>query len=185
MVPGAATEFGPALYALADAGRGGGLPALLRSGAALRVLESTWQAPGAIGAPGSGAAVEPQVRDVLVAADLLAQQLRALSAPWYGAEQQPTRERRWSAVRLPGRAAAPAGLGAADICHAVGGGPAALPGLLAKHFYGIPLVITEHSLHLRERARGYRDAPYRRPVRARCCSPSSGCWPARPTSRPG
>ncbi|MFC1432863.1 DUF3492 domain-containing protein [Streptacidiphilus sp. N1-3] len=166
VVPGAATEFGPALYALADAGRGGGLPALLRSGAALRILESSWQAPGAIGAAGSGAAVEPQVRDVLVAADLLARNLRALSAPWYGTEQEPGRDHWWSPGRLPGRPAAPAGLAAVDLCHAVGGGPAALPGLLAKHFYGIPLIITEHSLHLRERARGYRDAPYRRPVRA-------------------
>ncbi|MFC1417392.1 DUF3492 domain-containing protein [Streptacidiphilus cavernicola] len=167
--PGAAAGFGPALYALAEAGRGGGLPALLRSGAALRVLETAWQAPGAIGAAGSGAAVEPQVRDVLVAADLLAHHLRALSAPWYGAEpaaEGPVRERWWSAVRLPGQAAGPAGLASADICHAVGGGPAVLPGLLAKHFYGIPLIITEHGLHLRERARGYRDAPYRRPVRA-------------------
>ena len=167
--PGAAAGFGPALYALADAGRGGGLAALLRSGAALRVLETAWQAPGAIGAAGSGAAVEPQVRDVLVAADLLAHHLRALSAPWYGAErgaERPVGERRWAQGRLPGRAARPSGLASADICHAVGGGPAVLPGLLAKHFYGIPLIITEHGLHLRERARGYRDAPYRRPVRA-------------------
>jgi glycosyltransferase involved in cell wall biosynthesis len=70
----------------------------------------------------------------------------------------------------PSRVAEPAstvpGLAEVDLCHAVGGGPAVLPGLLAKHFYGIPLIITEHSLHLRERARGYRDAPYRWPVRA-------------------
>jgi glycosyltransferase involved in cell wall biosynthesis len=41
-----------------------------------------------------------------------------------------------------------------------------LRGLVAKHDYGTPLLITEHSLHLRERARGYRAAPYRAPVRA-------------------
>ena len=175
VLPGAAPEFGPALYALADAGRGGGLPALLRSGAALGVLESAWQAPGAIGAAGSGSAAEPQVRDVLVAADLLAQNLAALSAPWYGTEPEPRGAGSaggagsapwWSPARLAGRPARPSGLESVDICHAVGGGPAVLPGLLAKHFYGIPLIITEHSLHLRERARGYRDAPYRRPVRA-------------------
>ncbi|MFC1407206.1 MULTISPECIES: DUF3492 domain-containing protein [Streptacidiphilus] len=145
--PAAAEGFGPALYALAEAGRGGGLAALLRSGAALRLIETAWKAPGAVAVSGSGSAGEPLVRDALVAADLLANCLRALSAPWYD-------ERR------------PEGLGAADLCHALGGGLAVLPGLLAKHFYGIPLIITEHSLHLRERARGYRDAPYRRPVRA-------------------
>lgn len=164
--PGAAAEFGPALYALADAGRNGGLPALLRSGAALRTLETAWQAPGAMGAAGSGAAAEPLARDVLVAGDLLAHFLRALSAPWYLPEPTPVRGSRWSTGALPGRRSGPAGLAAADLCHALGGGTAVLPGLLAKHFYGIPLIITEHSLHLRERARGYRDSPYRRPVRA-------------------
>ncbi|WP_042411090.1 DUF3492 domain-containing protein [Streptacidiphilus carbonis] len=145
--PAAAEEFGPALYTLAEAGRGGGLAALLRSGAALRIIEAAWKAPGAVVASGTGSAGEPLVRDALVAADLLAHCLRALSAPWYD-------ERR------------PEGLTGSDLCHALGGGLAVLPGLLAKHFYGIPLIITEHSLHLRERARGYRDAPYRRPVRA-------------------
>ena len=150
--PAAAESFGPALYALAGAGRGGGLAALLRSGAALRIIEAAWKAPGAVVVSGSGSAGEPLVRDALVAADLLAHCLRALSAPWY--DQR----------RAEGPAAV--GLGSADLCHALGGGLAVLPGLLAKHFYGIPLIITEHSLHLRERARGYREAPYRRPVRA-------------------
>ncbi|TDU04346.1 glycosyltransferase involved in cell wall biosynthesis [Streptomyces sp. 846.5] len=151
--PAAAETFGPALYALAEAGRGGGLAALLRSGAALRIIEAAWKAPGAVAVSGSGTAGEPLVRDALVAADLLAHCLRALSAPWYD-------ERRSGGPVVAG------GLGGADLCHALGGGLAVLPGLLAKHFYGIPLIITEHSLHLRERARGYRDAPYRRPVRA-------------------
>ncbi|MEY9840469.1 DUF3492 domain-containing protein [Streptacidiphilus sp. EB103A] len=155
--PAAAETFGPALYALAEAGRGGGLAALLRSGAALRIIEAAWKAPGAVVGSGSGTAGEPLVRDALVAADLLAHCLRALSAPWYD-------ERRSDERRSEGPVAG--GLGGADLCHALGGGLAVLPGLLAKHFYGIPLIITEHSLHLRERARGYRDAPYRRPVRA-------------------
>lgn len=150
--PAAAESFGPALYALAEAGRGGGLAALLRSGAALRIIEAAWKAPGAVAVSGSGTAGGPLVRDALVAADLLAHCLRALSAPWY--------DERRSGGPVAG------GLGGADLCHALGGGLAVLPGLLAKHFHGIPLIITEHSLHLRERARGYRDAPYRRPVRA-------------------
>ncbi|MFD0329035.1 DUF3492 domain-containing protein [Streptacidiphilus monticola] len=53
-----------------------------------------------------------------------------------------------------------------DLCHVLGGGPALLPALLAKRFHGVPLVLTEHGLHLRERLRGYRDAPYGLPVRA-------------------
>ncbi|MEY9963221.1 glycosyltransferase involved in cell wall biosynthesis [Streptacidiphilus sp. MAP12-16] len=173
--PGAAAEFGPALYALAEAGRGGGLPALLRSGAALRLLEAAWQEPGAVAARGSGSAAEPLVRDALVAADLLERCLRPLSASWYEPADGYPRRLRWPWAQGAPSAGGPAGgrsggrsggLAAVDLCHAVDGGLAVLPGLLAKHFYGIPLIITEHSLHLRERARGYRSAPYRRPVRA-------------------
>ena len=142
--PGATGGFGPALYALAEAGRGGGLPALLRSGAALDVIESAWRTPGARGTIGPGSVGEPLVRDALVAVDLLERCLRPLSAPWYGRDA----------------------LASADLCHAVDGGLGVLPGLLAKHDHGTPLLITEHSLHLRERARGYRTAPYRWPVRA-------------------
>lgn len=83
---------------------------------------------------------------MLVAADLLEQCLRPLSAPWYGT--------------------GPAGLGGADLCHVVGGGPAALPALVARELHGVPFVVTEHGLHLREQYRGYRSAPYRWPVRA-------------------
>ncbi|WP_461031059.1 DUF3492 domain-containing protein, partial [Streptomyces sparsus] len=43
-----------------------------------------------------------------------------------------------------------AGLSGVDLCHAVGGGPAALPGLLAKHLFGTPLLITEYGVRLRE-----------------------------------
>ncbi|QMU75216.1 DUF3492 domain-containing protein [Streptacidiphilus sp. PB12-B1b] len=142
--PGGADGFGPALYALAESARGGGLPALLRSGAALDTVEAAWRTPGARGTVGPGSVGEPLVRDALVAVDLLERCLRPLSAPWYG----------------------PDGLASADVCHAVDGGLAVLPGLLARHEHGIPLIITEHSLHLRERARGYRTAPYRWPVRA-------------------
>lgn len=142
--PGATGGFGPALYALAEAGRGGGLPALLRSGAALNVIEAAWRTPGARGTIGPGSVGEPLVRDALVAVDLLERCLRPLSAPWYGQDA----------------------LASADLCHAVDGGLGVLPGLLAKHDHGTPLLITEHRLHLRERARGYRTAPYRWPVRA-------------------
>ncbi|MFD7988694.1 DUF3492 domain-containing protein [Kitasatospora indigofera] len=135
-------SFGPGLYRLAELARAdGALPAFLASGQAQRVLERAWRSPGADTAAG-----QPMVRDVLVAADLLEQCLRPLSAPWYGT--------------------GPGGLGAADVCHVIGTGPAALPALAAKQLHGVPFVVTEHGLHLREQYAGYREAPYRWPVRA-------------------
>jgi glycosyltransferase involved in cell wall biosynthesis len=89
----------------------------------------------------------PLVQDVLVAADLLEQALRPLSLPWYGPKGA-------------------GGLAAVDVCHVVGGAPSVLVGLTAKRLLGLPMLLTEHSLHLRERYRGYRESPYRRPVRA-------------------
>ncbi|MEV0193322.1 DUF3492 domain-containing protein [Kitasatospora purpeofusca] len=140
--PGERSGFGPGLYRLAELARAdGALPAFLVSDRARRVLERVWRSPGADTSAG-----QPLVCDVLVAADLLEQCLRPLSAPWYGT--------------------APGGLGAADLCHVVGGGPAALPALVAKQLHGVPFVVTEHGLHLREQYLGYREAPYRWPVRA-------------------
>jgi glycosyltransferase involved in cell wall biosynthesis len=42
------------------------------------------------------------------------------------------------------------GLARAALCHAVGGGLATLPGLLARRFFGTPLLVTEHRVGLRE-----------------------------------
>ncbi|MFJ9454928.1 DUF3492 domain-containing protein [Kitasatospora sp. NPDC101447] len=141
VLPGERAGFGPGLYRLAAlAGEDGGLPAFLASAHARRILERTWRLPGADTSAG-----QPLVCDVLVAADLLEQCLRPLSAPWYGT--------------------GPGGLGAADLCHVVGGGLAALPALVARHLHGVPFVVTEHGLHLREQYLGYREAPYRWPVR--------------------
>ncbi|MGW4898234.1 DUF3492 domain-containing protein [Kitasatospora sp. NPDC004240] len=142
VMPGERASFGPGLYRLAELGReDGGLPAFLASGRARRVLERVWRSPGADTSAG-----QPLVCDVLVAGDLLEQCLRPLSAPWYGT--------------------GPGGLGAVDLCHVAGGGPAALPALVARQLHGVPFVVTEHGLHLRERYLGYREAPYRWPVRA-------------------
>ncbi|MEU9044210.1 MULTISPECIES: DUF3492 domain-containing protein [unclassified Kitasatospora] len=141
VLPGERPGFGSGLYRLAALAReDGALPAFLASGHARRILERTWRLPGADTSAG-----QPLVRDVLVAADLLEQCLRPLSAPWYGT--------------------GPGGLGAADLCHVVGGGLAALPALVARHLHGVPFVLTEHGLHLREQYLGY-EAPYLRPVRA-------------------
>ncbi|MDH6575538.1 DUF3492 domain-containing protein [Kitasatospora sp. MAP5-34] len=144
VLPGERAGFATGLYqlaALARADGAGALPAFLASGPARRTLEQEWGAPGADTAAG-----QPQVCDVLVAGDLLEQCLRPLAAPWYGTDEE--------------------GLGAVDLCHVVGGGPAALPALAAKQLHGVPFVVTEHGLHLREQYRSYRSAPYRWPVRA-------------------
>ncbi|MFD7598514.1 DUF3492 domain-containing protein, partial [Kitasatospora sp. NPDC059812] len=142
VLPGERAGFGAGLYRLAVLAREDGtLPAFLASAHARRTLERVWRLPGAETSAG-----QPLVRDVLVAADLLEQCLRPLSAPWYGT--------------------GPDGLGGADLCHVVGGGPAALPALVARYLHGVPFVVTEHGLHLREQYLGYREASYRWPVRA-------------------
>ncbi|WKX72455.1 DUF3492 domain-containing protein [Streptomyces sp. XD-27] len=58
------------------------------------------------------------------------------------------------------------GLAAVDLCHATSGGPAALPGLLAKRFFGTPLLVTEYGARLREHYLTYAAAPLSTPVRA-------------------
>ncbi|KOG39822.1 GT4 family glycosyltransferase PelF [Streptomyces resistomycificus] len=52
------------------------------------------------------------------------------------------------------------------VAHAVSGGVAVLPGLAALQQHGVPLLLTEHGVYLRERYLGYRTAPYRWPVKA-------------------
>ncbi|MBK3596567.1 GT4 family glycosyltransferase PelF [Streptomyces sp. MBT51] len=52
------------------------------------------------------------------------------------------------------------------VAHAVSGGIAVLPGLTALERHGVPLLLTEHGVYLRERYLGYRTAPYRWPVKA-------------------
>jgi glycosyltransferase involved in cell wall biosynthesis len=146
-VPAASAAFAFALHGLAEAGRGGGLPALLRSSAAVRVLEQAWLGSGTAVAVGPADAGVALVQDVLVAADILERALRPLSLPWY--------EGRGGCAALAG----------ADVCHVVGGPAGALPGLVAKHWLGLPLLLTAHSLHLRERYRGYRESRHCRPVR--------------------
>ncbi|MEU1019389.1 DUF3492 domain-containing protein [Streptomyces sp. NPDC005898] len=118
-----ADRFASALYGLADLAREeGGLVGALRSEAAVRALESACRAPGAL-----PAARTARVADLLVAAGLMERALRPLSLDWYGDDA----------------------LGAADLCHATSGGPAALPGLLARHFAGVPLLVTEYGVRLR------------------------------------
>ncbi|MFE3829693.1 glycosyltransferase [Streptomyces sp. NPDC059092] len=116
--------FAEGLYGLADLGRErGGLYAALRSETAVRLLESACRAPGA-----RRSVQTATVPDFLAFADQLERALRPLSLDWYGEDD---------------------GLGAVDLCHAASGGSAALSGLLAKRFFGVPLLVTEYGVRLR------------------------------------
>ncbi|MGW2687140.1 glycosyltransferase [Streptomyces sp. NPDC001414] len=118
-----ADRFGSALYGLAELARDeGGLAGALRSDSAVRTLEHACRTPGA-----PAAARAARVPDLLAVAAHLERALRPLSLDWYGDD----------------------GLGAADLCHATAGGPAALPGLLARHFSDVPLLVTEYGVPLR------------------------------------
>ncbi|MFE9257144.1 GT4 family glycosyltransferase PelF [Streptomyces sp. NPDC006879] len=80
----------------------------------------------------------PTLHDALVATDLLEHALRPLS------------------VRIPPD----------SVAHAVSSGLATLPALAAHHFDGVPFLLTEHGIYLRERYLGYRTAATRWPVKA-------------------
>ncbi|MER7518075.1 GT4 family glycosyltransferase PelF [Streptomyces sp. NPDC126499] len=84
------------------------------------------------------AAARPTVHDALTATDLLEHALRPLAA------------------KIPeGR-----------VAHAVSSGLATLPALAAQHFEGVPFLLTEHGIYLRERYLGYRTEPQRWPVKS-------------------
>ncbi|MEV4743758.1 GT4 family glycosyltransferase PelF [Streptomyces sp. NPDC049555] len=84
------------------------------------------------------AAARPTLHDALAATDLLEHALRPLAA------------------EVPDQ----------GITHAVSGGLATLPGLVAHHRHGTPFLLTEHGIYLRERYLGFRAEPYRWPVKA-------------------
>ncbi|WP_406383750.1 DUF3492 domain-containing protein [Streptomyces sp. NBC_01618] len=141
MTTGAAdAQFTEGLYGLAELAREhGGLPEALRSETAVRVLEAACRAPG------TGRTVQTAtVPDLLAFARELDRVLRPLSLDWYDEES----------------------LGAVDLCHATSGGAAALPGLLAKRFFGVPLLVTEHGVRLRAHYLAATDTPLSAPVRA-------------------
>ncbi|MGW1376783.1 DUF3492 domain-containing protein [Streptomyces sp. NPDC002446] len=138
-----ADRFATGLYGLAECAREhGGVPALLRSEDAVRILERACRGPRALPAV-HGA----QVNDLLAVAAQLELALRPLSLDWYGDRDAP-------------------GLDGVDLCHATSGGAAALPGLLAKRFFGTPLLVTECGVRLREHYLARAAAPLSAPVRA-------------------
>ncbi|MFJ2257949.1 DUF3492 domain-containing protein [Streptomyces sp. NPDC087844] len=128
---GTADRFGSALYGLAELARDeGGMVGALRSESAVRALERACRAPGAL-----RAARTARVPDLLTVAAEVERALRPLSLDWYGDD----------------------GLGSVDLCHATSGGAAALPGLLARHFSGVPLLVTEYGVQLRAHYLGPRE----------------------------
>ncbi|MFI5769211.1 glycosyltransferase [Streptomyces sp. NPDC051658] len=133
-------QFTDGLYGLAELAREhGGLGAALRSETAVRVLEAACRAPG------TGRTVQTAtVPDLLAFVRELDRVLRPLSLDWYDEE----------------------GLGAVDLCHATSGGAAALPGLLAKRFFGVPLLVTEHGAQLRAHYLAATGTPMNAPVRS-------------------
>ncbi|MFC7304993.1 DUF3492 domain-containing protein [Streptomyces monticola] len=141
-----ADRFGSALYGLAELARDeGGLAVALRSETAVRALERACRAPGAL-----RAAHQARVPDLLAVAGMLEQALRPLSLDWYEEDGED----------------GSGGLGAVDLCHAASGGSAALPGLLARHFFGVPLLVTEYGVQLRAHYLGTASEPASGPARA-------------------
>ncbi|MFG3283073.1 DUF3492 domain-containing protein [Streptomyces sp. NPDC048111] len=133
-----ADAFAEGLYGLADLAREqGGLGGELRGETAVRTLEAACRAPGA-----NRAVQAARVPDHLAFADLLDRALGPLSLDWYGDDA----------------------LGAVDLSHAASGGRAALPGLLAKRFCGVPLLVTEYGVQLRAQYLAHAQLPA--PVRA-------------------
>ncbi len=132
--------FADGLYGLADLARErGGLQTALRSETAVRIVEAACRAPG------TGRTVHSAtVPDYLAFAAELERALCPLSLDWYEED----------------------GLGAVDLCHAASGGAAALPGLLAKRFFGVPLLVTEHGMPLRAHYLAAPEAALGAPVRA-------------------
>ncbi|MFE0703587.1 GT4 family glycosyltransferase PelF [Streptomyces sp. NPDC058872] len=83
-------------------------------------------------------AARPTVHDALTATDLLEHALRPLAAR----------------------------VADGSVAHAVSSGLATLPALAAQHFEGVPFLLTEHGIYLRERYLGYRTEAQRWPVKA-------------------
>ncbi|MFF0749848.1 DUF3492 domain-containing protein [Streptomyces sp. NPDC004267] len=148
-----AGRFAAGLYGLAELAREhGGLPAALRSEPAVRILESACRAPGA-----RRAVAAATVPDQLAFTEQLERALRPLSLDWYDETDSGA-----------DGTVAPAGGGLAlvDLCHAASAGAAALPGLLAKRFFGTPLLVTEYGVQLRAHYLAATGAPLPTPVRA-------------------
>lgn len=124
------------------------LGAVLGSEGAVRMLSDAWRArwpailpgnPAAALIPGlpEAPAVVPTLNDAVTAMQLIEHALRPLSHP-------PVQ---------------------ADVVHAVTNGLGALPALAAKWWYGVPMLVTEHGVYMREQYLHLRRSPFGWPVK--------------------
>ncbi|MFH8365722.1 glycosyltransferase [Streptomyces sp. NPDC018031] len=92
-----------------------------------------------------------------------------------------------SADRSPtDRSSTDRGLAGVDLCHALSAGPAALPGLLAKRFFGTPLLVSEYDVRLRGHFLAHSAAPPGTPPArpAECAGQPPAAAGAGPDPRP-
>ena len=141
LVPGpqAVDEFVSALQGMLPFARAQHLPALLTSPKVVDLLLERWRHRPAPGRPldEDSDVPAPTVADAVVAIGLLDHFLRPLGA------------------KAP----------EADLCHAVSNGLACLVAFNAKWTNGVPFLLTEHGLYLRERYLEYRVSAYSFAVR--------------------
>jgi glycosyltransferase involved in cell wall biosynthesis len=132
-------EFVCALRGLLPFARGGQLPPLLTSPKVIDLLLRRWRRRPAPGRPAGEDSVvpAPTVADAVLAIGLLDHFLRPLGA------------------KAP----------EADLCHAVSNGLACLVAFSAKWTNGVPFLLTEHGLYLRERYLEYRASNFSFAVR--------------------
>ena len=137
--------IGPVLRGLSEFARHSSLTAALSSEAAVRLLCASWRErwpalPAVTGGPASppGQGAEPPtLHDAVTALQLTEHALRPLSG-------EPVR---------------------ADLTHVVTNGLGTLPALTAKWRHGVPLIVSEHGVYLREQYLHLRRPPFGWPVK--------------------
>ncbi|MFC9846235.1 GT4 family glycosyltransferase PelF [Streptomyces sp. NPDC060223] len=139
----------------------------------LSLLEPGSPTAGADFADGLYALAARARKGELSAAMRTEEALRTLTAVWNRphipvAAARPTLHDALTATELLEHALRPLAVTPPEggVAHAVSGGLAALPGLMAHQLYGTPLLLTEHGVYLRERYLGYRTGGYRWPVKS-------------------
>ena len=129
-------ELGPVLRELTEFARHHSLTAALSSDGAARLLCASWRDRWPV-MPSTCGAPPPTLHDAVTALRLTEHALRPLSCP-------------------PARA---------DLTHVVTNGLGALPALTAKWRHGVPLVVSEHGVFMREQYHHLRQPPFGWPVK--------------------
>jgi polysaccharide biosynthesis protein PelF len=131
-------RFGNVLSELFIYAQSRNLSSMLGSEDAVRMLSMLWRERWGAILPGpAGRSVAPTLNDAVTAMQLVEHALRPLSYP-------PVQ---------------------ADVVHAVTNGLGALPALAAKWWYGVPMIVTEHGVFMREQYLHLRRTPFGWPVK--------------------